>query len=251
MKTSKKENSDRGFSKKARRDDDELIEAWHEENDKQAYKELKRRHKGMVMKKVNQFASSAVPKPALKGQAWKLFDKAVDDYDPSENAQFSTYLHYQLLKLDRYTKKYQNVARIPESVASKIGDFDRVHQQLSEQKGREPTHDELSDELDMSKSRVKQIDRSRRQDLFESGIKGLVDEPDDLNRNVDYVLEDVRTLLSPQQKEVYDHLIGYEDKEKIESKKELANKLGMSAGRLSQITKQISKKIRPHLERRL
>lgn len=248
---SKNGTSREEFSKTARKDDDELIEAWRENNDKSAYKELKSRHEGMVMQKVNQYAASAVPRPALEGQAWKLFDKAVKNYDPDTNAKFSTYLHYQLLKLDRFTTKHQNTARLPESVAAKIGDFDRAQQQLAEEKGREPTHDELSDELGMSKKRVKQIDRSRRKDLFESGLEGLIDEPEDRSRNVDYILEDARSLLTEQEKKVYDRLIGYEDHDKVESKKELARELGMSPGRVSQITKNIARKIRPHLERRL
>ena len=227
--------------------DTELIERWKKKRDYSAYQQLKNRHRGMVFKKVNTYSSAPVPVPALEAEAWKLFDDAVNSYDPKKGAKFSTHLNYQLRKLDRFVKKYQNVARIPENVSSKIGDYDRTVNTLSKQFNRQPTHKEVSTHMKIPLKHVKQIHTSRRGDLFEGKS-----EFDTLQTgaDTDWLLRELRDELNPQEREVYDHLIGYK-KRKYTNKKLLAQKLGMSPGRLSQITRSISEKIGPQLRKRL
>ncbi len=228
--------------------DKELIERWHRKKDRMAYKQLKKRHKNMVYYMVNRYKAANVPQQALEAEAWKLFDDAVKNYNPKAGAKFSTYLNYQLRKLDRYTKKYQNVARIPEALASKIGDYDRASQQLTTQLGRQPTHREMSRTMNMPVKHVRQLHKSRRGDLYE----GKFEQVDIMGPSGkgDWLLKELRDELNPQEKRVYDHLIGYK-KRKITNKKKLARKLGLSPGRVSQITRNIALKIDPHLKQRL
>ncbi len=229
--------------------DAELIQRWKTKRDYMAYQQLKRRHKNMVYKTVHRYSAANVPKQALEAEAWKLFDDAVKNYKPNKGAKFSTYLNYQLRKLDRYTKKYQNVARIPEALASRIGDYDRASQQLTTNLGRQPTHGELADQLEMPVRHVRQLHKSRRGDLYEGKFEAGVDIIE-TQEKTDWLLKEVRDELTPQERRVYDYLIGYR-KKKITNKKELAKKLGMSPGRVSQITRSIAMKIQPHLRRRL
>jgi len=228
--------------------DKELIERWKKKRDYMAYKQLKDRHKRMVYYTVNRYAAASVPRSALEAEGWKLFDDAVNNYKPNAGAKFSTYLNYQLRKLDRYTKKYQNIARIPEALSSKIGDYDRASQTIMKNKGRQPTHSEMSNALNMPVKQVKQLHKSRRGDLYEGKF-----EHADIELNIEkgnWLLRELRDELNPQERQVYDHLIGHK-KQKITNKKKLAAKLNMSPGRISQITRSIAVKIKPHLNKRL
>lgn len=229
--------------------DEELIENWKKKKDKASYNKLKNRHKSMVFMFVNRYQSSSVPRSALEAESWTLFDDAVNNYKPNQGAKFSTYLNYQLRKLDRYTKKYQNVARIPEGLAGKIGDYDRAEQEFKIKHDRIPTHKEMSKQLKMPVSHVRRLNRSRRSDFFEGIFEGNPLDPGEKD-TADWLLIELREELTPQERRVYDHLIGY-NTQQVTSKKDLAKKLGMSPGRISQITRSIAKKIQPHLRKRL
>lgn len=233
-----------------RKTDEELIKEWKTKRDFRAYSEVKKRNRGMVFKYVNKYRAASVPQAALEAEAWKLFDDAINNFQPGTGAQFSTYLSYQLRKLDRYTKKYQNVARIPESLAGEIGNYDRKFNQHVKKFKAPPTHEQMSKATGMEIGHVERLHRSRRSDLFEGMYEGDVQEGRDLQEASQWLLIELREELSPQEQRVYDHLIGY-NKPKITNKKDLARRLGMSPGRISQITGSIARKIKPHLKKRL
>jgi DNA-directed RNA polymerase sigma subunit (sigma70/sigma32) len=227
--------------------DEELIVKWKTGNDYTAYRKLKEKNRGMVMQAVNTYRAANVPSSSLEAEAWTLFDDAVNNFKTTEGAKFSTYLSYQLRKLDRHTKKYQNIARIPEALAGKIGDYDRVSTALAQKNGKQPTNQEMAKAMGMSVKHVKQLNTSRRGDIYESW------NPEDGGINQDertnWMLIELRDELNDQERKVYDHLIGYQTK-MITNKRQLAEKLGMSAGRISQITGDISRKISPHLKKK-
>lgn len=230
--------------------DEELISNWKTKRDLKSYQTLKKRHTPMVFQYVHRYTATSIPRPALEAEAWGLFDDAVNTFKPGAGAKFSTHLNYQLRKLDRYAKKHQNVARIPEAIAGKIGDYDRGNLELTTKLSRAPTNKELSKHLKMPVSQIKQIQVSRRGDMFE----GMTQQDVTLELNADatkWVLQDIREELNPQEQQVFDHLTGFNGKKKYTNKKLLAQKLGMSPGRLSQITSDISRKIQPHLNKRL
>lgn len=228
--------------------DEELIEDWKKRRNYQSYQQLKARNRACVMMFVNKYAASGVPRQTLESEAWKLFDDAVGNYDPKRGASFNTHLNYQLRKLDRYTKKYQNVARIPENLSSRIGEYDRVKGALSNQLKRQPNQKEIAKEMKWTISNVKNLEKARRDDLFEGGFEQSGFDVSSNPKDDMIILLQVREELTLQEKQVFDHLIGYK-KKKYKNKQQLARKLGMSGGRLSQITRSISVKIRPHLGR--
>lgn len=227
--------------------DEELIVKWKTGNDYTAYRKLKDKNRGMVMQAVNTYRAANVPSSSLEAEAWTLFDDAVNNFKTTEGAKFSTYLSYQLRKLDRHTKKYQNIARIPEALAGKIGDYDRLSNELAQKNGKQPTNQEMAKAMGMSVKHVKQLNTSRRGDIYESW------NPEDGGINPDertnWMLVELRDELNDQERRVYDHLIGHNTK-MITNKRQLAEKLGMSAGRISQITGDISRKISPHLKKK-
>lgn len=228
--------------------DNDLIDRWKKFRDQSAYNELKRRHTGMVMMTVNRYSAAPIPRGALEGETWMLFDDAVNSYSNKAGAQFGTHLNYHLRKLDRYTKKYQNVARIPENLSSRIGEYDRVKGDMARQLGRQPTVAEISKQMKWSKSNINRLEKSRRQDLFEGGFEGVGGiETVNNAQNTNAIFSEIREELDPSEQKVFDHLIGHGNTPVISSKKVLARKLNISVGRISQITTNIAKKMQPHL----
>jgi len=231
-----------------KKEDDELVDMWRSKKHKPAYDELKNRHDGMVYQKTNQYRASPVPQPAIEAEGWKQFDDAVETYDPNKGAQFSTHLNYRLRKVDRFNKKHQNIGRIPESRAGRIGDYQRAKEKLEHELGRQPSSEEIAEEAGMDEKEIDRLEGELRQDLYEGKYEGeqLHDSSD---ARGEQVLRDMRHELSGQEREVYDHLMGYGGKEKVDSKQELARKMDISPGRISQISSSISSKIKPHLSR--
>ena len=230
--------------------DEELIKQWKTSKSYSSYNTLKQRHRAMVFRAVNTYGAANIPRASLEAQAWTLFDDAVNNFKGDKGAKFSTYLSYQLRKMDRHTKKYQNIARIPEALAAKIGDYDRAQADLSIKLQRQPTHNEMANALNMDEKHVKQLFKSRRSDLYVGKFEGTTEDPNQKMHD-DWLLKELREELQGQERLVYDHLMGYNGKRKVTNKKVLAQKLGMSAGRISQITGSISRKIGPHLKERL
>lgn len=228
--------------------DEALISLWRAKRDQTAYKTLQSRHKRMVFKYVQKYSAAAIPNAALEAKAWELFDDAINGFSPTSGAKFSTFLDYQVRKLDRYAKRYQNIARIPEALSAKIGDYDRANEQLTQELGRIPTPQEISKKMKLPVGHVKQIIQSRRGDLYEGRFEQGDIEAE--TERADWLLIELREELNPQEQEVYDYLIGY-NQTKLTSKKALAKKLKMSPGRVSQITRQIALKIGPGLRKKL
>ena len=229
--------------------DKELIKMWKNKKDKMAYKELKKRNKNMVYMFVNRYRSAPIPEEAIEAEAWSLFDQAVESYEPDKGAQFSTHLNFQLRKIDRYVKKYQNTARIPEALSGKIGEYDNKFNEMRKKKNRIPTDKEMSRELGIPETHIKRLKKSRRQDLFQGMYEGET-ELNNPEEKIDWILENSRDDLTMQEKQVFDHLTGYGGKRKIESKKEIARELNMSPGRVSQISNSIARKIKPQINKR-
>lgn len=228
--------------------DEELIEQWKKTRNRSAYSTLKQRHSGMVYQKVNMYTAAQIPRASLESQAWILFDDAINGFKPGMGAKFSTYLDIQLRKLDRHTKKYQNIGRIPESLAGRIGEYQSAIDHLGQKLKRQPHHHEVASHMNMEVKHVKQLHKSLRGDLFEGKFEG--EEHKRQEQDMEWLLEDLRDELSPQEKEVYDYLIGH-NKPRMTDKKALAKKLGISPGRLSQITKSISIKLDPLIKKHM
>jgi len=204
-----------------------------------------------VQSAVFKYQNASIPRAALEMEAWKLFDEAVNNYQLNSPAKFSTFASFYLFRLDRYTKSHQNVARIPEAISSKIGDYDRAVLSFKETQQREPTHKEVGKIIGLSPKRVKTLEIARRKDLFEGGFEG--DGETDANRQVanQYIIEDAREVLDDQEREIYDMIIGYGGKRKVMDNTTIAKRMKISSGRVSQIKGNIARKIKPYVSKNL
>jgi DNA-directed RNA polymerase sigma subunit (sigma70/sigma32) len=231
--------------------DDDLIRQWRNQKKVAAKEELRRRHRGLIESAIIKYQGAAVPRIALELETYRLFDEAIQDYKIGSSAKFSTFASMYLYRLDRYTKQHQNVARIPEGLAASIGKYDRATFQLKEELQREPTHKEIGRRIGLSAKRVQTLEQSRRRDLFEGGFEGESFDMQGKTTANQHVLEDMRPLLNPQELQIYDLIIGYKLREAVTDNREIARRLKLSPGRVSQIKGDIARKIGPEIQKRL
>ena len=184
-------------------------------------------------------SSTNLPRSAVNAEIKKQFMEAVKTYDPNRGVKPSTHINSRMPKVYRFIYEHQNVGRLPENVTISVGTFKGAKTRLSDSLNREPTAVELADDLGWNVSQVESMEKMIRKDfaLPAEGDFGAVE----VNRQADlmhYIYYD----LTPQEKLVFEHLTGIGGKEVLKSK-DIAIRLGVSPSTVSNIKKEIAKKL--------
>src|SRR5438132_8369480 len=83
---------------------------------------------------------------------------AVDRFDPSRGAKLSTYAAWWIRQsIKRALSNQSKTIRLPVHLGDKIAKVRRVASQMSEEIGREPTDDELGEEIGIASGKVSQL----------------------------------------------------------------------------------------------
>jgi RNA polymerase primary sigma factor len=84
--------------------------------------------------------------------------KAVDRFDPAKGAKLSTYAAWWIKQsIKRALANQGKTIRLPVHLVDKIAKMRRVSLQLSDQLGREPTDDELGEEIGVASEKVTRL----------------------------------------------------------------------------------------------
>jgi len=209
---------------------------------------LLKRFDGVINNQVNKWAGP-VSRDVLLNEARLLAGKAFDTFNPAAGASLATYLTNQLLPLSRVVYTYQNTVRMPENVTQKIRTFNLANNTLKVSLGREPTTDELHNELGWSASDITRIRDYNKRDLLESGPAITGDfYAADRDDEDDMILGGIYFELLPEEKKLFEYTTGYNGA-KVLSNPEIMKRMNVTQAQLSYKKVQLRKKIESLMQR--
>lgn len=205
----------------------DLWREWKKTNDPQALSKLLDRLQPLIYREVSKWQSS-MPVAALESKGRMLAAEALKTYNPSMGAAIGTHVTSRLRKLSRHVYPYQNVARLPENKQLLFNTYQVAQSKLYDELGRDPTVDEMSDELSWAPKRVRDFSNTfGRRELVES--EGALMEGDgDSSTLTDFFYHG----LSPQDKLLFEDITGYGGKRPLNNT-QLMKKHGLTQGKLS------------------
>lgn len=200
----------------------------------------------MVQSQVNKYRSNSVPMSVIEAKADQILVQSANTFRPLAGAKFKTYLFGNLRRLNRFSAARSNIATIPEARAQKIGVYQRVYDELKEQKRRPPTAAELADELNWPLNEVMTMQRSVRMDIITTQVSAPP-RLDTADYKTQQLIQDIWWELTPDEKKVFEHIVGTQGKKRLEKGKDIARATGFSQAKVSQLRKSIAKKMEAHL----
>jgi RNA polymerase primary sigma factor len=192
--------------------------------------------------------------------------KAVDRFDPSKGAKLSTYAAWWIRQsIKRALSNQSKTIRSPVHLGDKISKMRHVALQMSEELGREPTNDELGEEIGIASGKVSQLKTSSIRpasldapisddDLTEFG-ESVGDEEartpfellrdKDLHNEVGGLLE----ILNDREKKIITQRFGFNGG-KRKTLEEVGEKLGVTRERIRQLQNIALSKLRRALSQK-
>lgn len=210
---------------------------------------LMQRYQPLIARKEKEWRAPAVAPAAFKAELTKHFIGAAQTFDPSRGVAFNTHVQNRIQKAKRFNAKHQNVGYIPEGQAKNIGPLQQANNELTEQFGRAPTHEELGQHLDMPTNKVTSLMKALRKDVpsssFETdpGAFGTSREAD----VVRLIQKRPHDYLTPDEVATFNHIFGVNGAKKITDTTTLAATLGHSQPTVSRLKTSIAAKIKNNM----
>src|SRR6266550_4581481 len=112
----------------------------------------------LVVTIANDYANLGLPLLDLISEGNIGLTKAVERFDPGKGAKLSTYAAWWIKQsIKRALANQSKTIRLPVHLVDKIAKVRRVSLQMSDELGREPTEDELGDELGIGGQKVARL----------------------------------------------------------------------------------------------
>ncbi len=128
------------------------------QGDKEAFSLMVRSNLRLVVKIAQDYANLGMPLLDLISEGNIGLMKGVERFDSSKGAKFSTYGAWWIKQsIKRALANQSKTIRLPVHLVDKISKIRRVAVQMSEELGREPTDEELAEEVGISPSKVSQL----------------------------------------------------------------------------------------------
>lgn len=183
---------------------------------------------------------------ALRGRAKVLAMDAFEKYDPQQGTKLRTHVMNQLQPLSRHQREYSSITHVPERVQLDAYRLKQEQSKFHDEFGREPSDGELAERTGLSAKRIRHVRTFNRPDMAESMftddeggvvLPGTV-KPDYQSVWIEYVHHD----LDPVDQKILEWKTGYNGSKVLENQ-EIARRLGLTPGAVSQRSAKISAKL--------
>lgn len=126
--------------------------------DQKARAEMVRSNLRLVVKIARDYANLGLPLLDLISEGNIGLMKAVERFDPSKGGKLSTYAAWWIKQsIKRALANQSKTIRLPVHLVDKISKMRRVAMQMTEELGREPSNDELAEEIGLSSLKIAQL----------------------------------------------------------------------------------------------
>lgn len=233
-------------------DDAAMIEAWKADPTPANMRPIMQRFMPLVKRQAIQGRAPLVNPQAFEAKGQNLLIGAIQSYDPSKGTAPESWVTTKLQPLQRYNLQEANMARIPEAPALRIGSVNTAREELLDELGREPTHQEIAEAANPRLSKRQQLTGQRVQKIMESqrgDIIGSTFESDPTPHAISrerQIIGQLRPTLQPDQQEIYDYLYGEGGKPKVTSTSQLAKLLKKSPSQISRLRSAILAKYKEY-----
>lgn len=202
----------------------------------------------VINEAMRSYASQSTSSPTLKSKARQLTLDAFESYDPAR-AKLRTHLLSRLQGLRRLGTQETQLLHVPEQLLLDHGHLRQSENQLKETLGRDPSAQELSDHVGLSMRRIQKI-RTMQPAKAESSLAAHQESPGRFAPAVtgssekaqqawqEFIYQD----LEPTDQIILEHTLGLHGKPSI-SNQEIAKKLKVSPGAVSQRKEKIQNKL--------
>lgn len=233
--------------------------------DKKARERMIKANLRLVVKIAREYEDYGMPLLDLINEGNIGLMKAVERFDPSKGAKLSTYSSWWIKQaIKRALANQSKTIRLPVHVVDKLFHMRHASVKLHEVLGREPTDEELGDELGLSAQKVAQLrtaairptsleaplgddDTSRIADVVRDETADTPYEQLEDKTNTSMLREMVATL-DPREAEILRYRFGLDgDAEK--TLEEVGQKFGVTRERIRQIQNVALAKLRKQIEK--
>jgi RNA polymerase primary sigma factor len=233
--------------------------------DKKAREQMIKANLRLVVKIARDYEGIGLPLLDLISEGNIGLMKAVERFDPKKGGKLSTYGSWWIKQaIKRALANQSKTIRLPVHLVDKISKMRRVGMKLQEELGREPTDEELADELGMTSTRVRQMrmaairPASLDAPIGDDESNNFSDVVEDENASTPYENLEERTVTGMLQ-EMVKHLDDREatilryrfglDGGSEKTLEEVGEKFGVTRERVRQIQNLALKKLRKMIEK--
>src|SRR5579862_3017425 len=246
-------------------DEEIQLAARIKKGDKKAREHMIKANLRLVVKIARDYEGIGLPLLDLISEGNIGLMKAVERFDPRKGGKLSTYGSWWIKQsIKRALANQSKTIRLPVHLVDKISKMRRVAMKLQEELGREPTDEELADELGMTGARVRQMrmasirpasldapigddDSNNFSDLVED--ENAITPYQDLeDKTVTGMLQDMVKHLDPREATILRYRFGL-DGGSEKTLEEVGEKFGVTRERVRQIQNLALKKLRRMIEK--
>lgn len=177
--------------------------------------------------------------PQMKHQARLFAAEAVHKFDPASGASLKTWTQSQLQSMNRFNRENQGPVKIPDRAAIDAWHIERSRREIEDETGVDPDVRQLADRSGLSVKRIAAVAKITRpvaatEQMFE--IDGSL--PDFLGEALEYVYDGA----DHTDRKIIEMTTGYGGTP-ILSKKDIAERLGVSASQVTRRSERIGKQL--------